>query len=136
MATVTKTILSCRRLIFPVFRHIGFASNSMQPKQMTYKRYLSRLPRSKRISENDHSYTKTTRQSQRGKSKPSYEIENDSSSSDESESLIDKSAPCHGCKKQIAISGNGVCCNFCEHWYCLGCSKLKKSSVSGPERIS
>ena len=55
----------------------------------------SKLPRSKKTSESregDHSYTKTTRQSQKGKYKPSEENE---SSSDESVSLIDESAPCH-----------------------------------------
>ena len=88
----------------------------------------SKLPRSKKTSESregDHSYTKNTRQSQKGKYKPNYENENESSS-DESVSLIDESAPCHGCKKKISKNGNGVCCNFCEHWYCLTCSKLKK----------
>ena len=52
-----------------------------------------KLPWLKKTSESregDHSYTKTTRQSQ--KYKPSYETE---SSSDESVSLIDESAPCH-----------------------------------------
>ena len=41
-------------------------------------------------------------------------------------SIIEDSAPCHGCQKAINKGGNGVCCNFCEHWYCLTCSKLKK----------
>ena len=84
----------------------------------------SKLPKSK-LTSTDHSYTKfVTRQSQRGKNKPSYENENDDSS-DESV-LIEDSAPCHGCQKAINKGGNGVCCNFCEHWYCLTCSKLKK----------
>ena len=79
----------------------------------------SKLPTAKRLSDSDHSYTKSGRQSQRGKQKP---LANDSSSDDES--IIEESAPCHGCKKSVAK--NGVCCNFCEHWFCLTCSKLKK----------
>ena len=63
----------------------------------------SRLLKSKKASETDHCYTKSIRQSQRGqKYKPSFENENDCSS-DEGVSLIEESAPCHGCKKQIAM---------------------------------
>ena len=83
--------------------------------------HLSKLW-SKKPSESDHSYTKTL-DNHREENIPDYD--NDSSS-DESVSLINESAPYHGCKKTISKNGNGVCCNFCEHWYCLTCSKLKK----------
>ena len=60
-----------------------------------------------------------------------FTLANDSSSDDES--IIEDSAPCHGCKKSVAK--NEVCCNFCEHWFCLTCSKLKKVFLSGIKRI-
>ena len=38
-----------------------------------------------------------------------------------------KTALCHGCKiLHIPKGGIGVCHNFCKHWYCLTCYKLKK----------
>ena len=88
----------------------------------------SKVPRAKKTVENrnsDHSYTRTTRQTQKEKQTHIDDIMNDSSSED-SFSILDESAPCHGCNKMLSKNGNGICCNFCEHWYCLTCSKLKR----------
>ena len=30
------------------------------------------------------------------------------------------------CVMGKSVAKNVLCCNFCEHWYCLTCSKLKK----------
>ena len=48
--------------------------------------------------------------------------------SDNSVSFLDEpeTAPCYSCKKLLPKSSEGVCCNFCEHWYCVKCSHLKK----------
>lgn len=90
----------------------------------------SKVPRAKKTIENrnsDHSYTRTTRQTQKEKQTHNTIDEdiNDSCSED-SFSILEESAPCHGCNKMLSKNGNGICCNFCEHWYCLTCSKLKR----------
>lgn len=84
--------------------------------------------------DNDHSYVKHTQKgTQKGKTKniPSQNddinVDNSCDESDDSVSLLNENpAPCYGCQKTLSKTENGVCCNFCEHWFCLKCSKLKK----------
>ena len=42
------------------------------------------------------------------------------------ESENEDQAPCHMCKKIITMENDGIKCNFCEHWLCYPCSKLKR----------
>lgn len=104
---------------------------------MSNSQKASRVPRAKKdiqkqnsTKDSDHSYVKQTRQAQKGKYKPTYSpnVDDDSDiNSDDSVSMLnDESAPCYGCQKTLSKSVNGVCCSFCEHWFCLKCSKLKK----------
>lgn len=84
--------------------------------------------------DNDHSYVKNTQKgTQKGKIKnissqnDDINVDNSCDESDDSVSLLNENpAPCNGCKKTLSKTENGVCCNFCEHWFCLKCSKLKR----------
>ena len=71
------------------------------------------------IEGEDHTYMK--------KKRGDFSVLVDENSDSESDSSTDEEAPCFGCKKTLEKTENGVCCNFCEHWYCLSCSKLKKA---------
>lgn len=100
---------------------------------MSQKQKTSRVPRAKKTvpdagKDADHSYTKTSKQPQKGKYKTNLSCDDDDDySSDDSTSLLTtESTPCFGCKKTLSKSTSGVCCNFCEHWFCLNCSKLKR----------
>ena len=55
---------------------------------------------------------------------------------DNSVSFLDEpeTAPCYSCKKLLPKSSEEVCCNFCEHWYCVKCSHLKKKWYIKPSK--
>ena len=73
------------------------------------------------LSPADHSYTKATYKRKSRLSKVSVRQE-----SSDNDSENEDQAPCHNCKKMITMENDGIKCNFCEHWLCFPCSKLKK----------
>ena len=72
----------------------------------------------------DHSYTKATQKRKSRSSKVNKPVTRHELS--ESDTDIEEQAPCHMCKKAITMDNEGIKCNFCEHWLCFPCSKLKK----------
>lgn len=81
------------------------------------------MPRSKKPKKSptpEHSYAKTK--------SPGFRVmvdENDSES--ENDLTTDEIVTCQDCKKTFVQGTNGIDCDFCDHWFCLNCSKLKKS---------
>ena len=72
----------------------------------------------------DHSYTKA---SDRGKSRSrSARGLRDQVSDSDTDNDFEEQSPCHMCDKNITMNNEGIKCNFCEHWLCFPCSKLKK----------
>ena len=46
--------------------------------------------------------------------------------SSDNDSESEDQAPCQNCKKMITMENDGIKCNFCEHWLCFLCSKLRR----------
>ena len=114
-------------------------SLSFEQFEMSYTRSNSKLPRATKTQKmpdrnsTEHNYVKQGGSKNGVKPKTNTQTLNQDESytddnSENSFSLLSESetAPCHNCEKLLPKSSEGVCCNFCEHWYCLKCSHLKK----------
>ena len=73
----------------------------------------------------DHSYTRASDPKGKPRQPRKSRLVHKHDSSDY-ESENEDQAPCHMCKKTITMENDGIKCNFCEHWLCYPCSKLKR----------
>ena len=94
------------------------------PPKPGYKKQKGAIP--KTISNPpDHCYTKATDPKGKPRSSRGSKLATRHDSS-ENESENEDQAPCQMCKKTITMENDGIKCNFCEHWLCYPCSKLKR----------